>query len=244
MFQRYCLLLSCLATLLATAPAGAQTYDVRAGTVNYDRRERAALKVQVESSASWLRDYFQTWMKDNYAIKFKGGGILGVGGSKTDPLKAKQTPASTVSGKLVDLYATTVAPSDSVAELAVFGGFDGNSFFDPDRTPTEFNALRTITQSFANAARLKIYRERIAEAEDLVKKADKDKDRLEKSTNSARSNTANNLSKIESLIKQNAANRLQISQDSSALLLNVQAREAASKRLQQRQARLSGLERK
>ena len=35
MFQRYCLPLSCLATLLATAPAGAQTYDVRASTVNY-----------------------------------------------------------------------------------------------------------------------------------------------------------------------------------------------------------------
>ena len=244
MFQRYCLLLSCLATLLATAPVGAQTYDVRTSTVNYDRRERAALKVRVESSASWLRNYFQTWMKDNYAIKFKGGGVLGVGGSKTDPLKAKQTPASTISGKLVDLYATTVAPSDSVAELAVFGAFDSSSFFDPNQTPTEFNALRTITQTFANAARLKVYRERVAEAEDLVKKVDKEKDRLEKSTNSARSNTSNNLSKIESLIKQNAANRLQISQDSSARFLNVQAREVALKHLLQRQARLSGLERK
>ena len=244
MFQRYCLLLSCLATLLATAPVGAQTYDVRTSTVNYDRRERAALKVRVESSASWLRNYFQTWMKDNYAIKFKGGGVLGVGGSKTDPLKAKQTPASTISGKLVDLYATTVAPSDSVAELAVFGAFDSSSFFDPNQTPTEFNALRTITQTFANAARLKVYRERVAEAEDLVKKVDKEKDRLEKSTNSARSNTSNNLSKIESLIKQNAANRLQISQDSSARFLNVQAREVALKHLLQRQARLLGLERK
>ena len=244
MFQRYCLLLSCLLVLLVAAPATAQSYEVRTSTVNYDRRERAALKVQVESSASWLRDYFQDWMKDNYAIKFKGGGVLGVGGNKTDPLKAKQTPASTVSGKLVDLYATTVAPSDSVAELAVFGAFDNTSFFDPDRTPAEFNALRTITQSFANAARLKVYRERIAEAEDLIKKADKERDRLEKSANSARSNTTSNLAKIESLIKQNAANRLQISQDSSALLLNVETRAAAARRLQQRQARLSGLERK
>ena len=244
MFQRYCLLLSCLLVLLVAAPATAQSYEVRTSTVNYDRRERAALKVQVESSAGWLRDFLQTWMKDNYAIKFKGGGVLGVGGNKTDPLKAKQTPASTVSGKLVDLYATTVAPSDSVAELAVFGAFDNTSFFDPDRTPAEFNALRTITQSFANAARLKVYRERIAEAEDLIKKADKERDRLEKSANSARSNTTSNLAKIESLIKQNAANRLQISQDSSALLLNVETRAAAARRLQQRQARLSGLERK
>ena len=244
MFQRYCLLLSCLAALLAAAPAAAQSYEVRAGTVNYDRRERAALKVQVESSASWLRDYFQDWMKDNYAIKFRGGGVLGVGGNKTDPLKARQTPASTVSGKLVDLYATTVAPSDSVAELAVFGAFDDHTFFDPDKTPTEFNALRSIVQSFANAARLKAYRERVAEAEDKLKKADKDKERLEKSTASARSNTASNLAKMESLTKQNAANRLQISQDSSALLLNAQAREAAAKRVQQRRDRLLGLERK
>ncbi len=244
MFQRYCLLLSCLATLLAAAPATAQYYDVRTSTVNYDRRERAALKVQVESSASWVRNYFQDWMKENYNIKFKGGGVLGVGRNTTDPLKAKQTPASSISGKLIDLYATTIAPSDSVAELAVFGSFDDSSFFDPDKTPTEFNALRTITQNFANAARLKAYRERIADAEDKLKKADKEKDRLERSTASARSNTSSNLAKIESLIKQNAANRLQISQDSSALLLNVETRAAAAKRLQQRRDRLTGLERK
>ena len=131
---------------------------MRPGTVNYDRRERAALQVQVESSASWLRNFYQDWMKTNYNIKFKGGGLLGVGRNATDPLKAKQTPASAVSGKLVDLYATTAAPSDSVAELAVFGAFDDHSFFDPDKTPAEFAALRTVTQNFADAARLKVYR--------------------------------------------------------------------------------------
>ncbi len=244
MFQRYYLLVSCLAALLATAPAAAQSYDVRTGSVNYERHERAALKVQVESSATWVRNYFQDWMKDSYNVRFKGGGLLNLNRSANEPLKAKQTAASTISGKLVDLYASTVAPSDSVAELAVFGAFDNNSFFDPDRTPAEFSALRGIVQNFANAARLKAYREQVADAEDKVKKAEKEKEHLEKSTASAKSNTTNNLNKIESLIKQNAANRLQISQDSSALLINVKAREAAAKRLQLRRDRLTALDRK
>ncbi len=244
MFQRCCLLLSCLGALLAAAPARAQLYEVRSSTVNYDRRERAALKVQVESSATWLRSFYQDWMKTNYNVRFKGGGLLGVGRNANDVLKARQTPASSISGKLVDLYATTVAPSDSVAELAVFGAFDEHSFFDPDKTPAEFAALRTITQNFANAARLKAYREQLADAEDKLKKAGKEKERLDKSTASARSNTANNLAKMEAMTKQNAANRLQISQDSSAQILNAQVREAAARRLQQRRDRLTALDRK
>lgn len=241
MFQRYCLLLS---VLLAAMSAAGQSYDVRNSTVNYDRRERAALKVQVESSASWVRNYFQDWMKQNYNIRFKGWGLLDFNRSANEPLKAKQTPASTISGKLVDLYATTVAPSDSVAELAVFGAFDDNSFFDPDKTPTEFNALRGILQNFASAARLKSYGEQVTDAENKLKKAEKEKDRLDRSTASAKSNTTNNLAKIESLLKQNVANRLQIRQDSSAQLINVQLREAAARRLQQRRDRLTALGRK
>ena len=49
---------------------------------------------------------------------------------------------------------------------------------------------------------------------------------------------------MEAMTRQNAANRLQISQDSSAQLLNAQAREAAARRLQQRRDRLTALDRK
>ena len=99
MIRIYCLLL--LASVLTAAPAAAQLYDVRPGEVNYNKKPRAALKVQVDGKATDVREYFQDWMKSSYNVKFKTGGVLGFG--KNDVLVARQTPASTISGKLVDL---------------------------------------------------------------------------------------------------------------------------------------------
>ena len=235
-------LLLALAGLLTAVPASAQLYDVRPGEVNYNRSPRPALKVQVDGQASDVRDFFQSWMKSSYNVKFKSGGVLGLG--KSDVLLARQTPASTVSGKLIDLYATIIAPSDSVAEVAVFGGFDENTFFDPDKTATEYTALRGIVQSFASAARLKGYREQIAEAEKKLRITEKEKERLEKNRIYLQTNTISNLSRIEDLKKKNADNLLQSRADSVSLLKNTQVLEQSRLRLQRRRDRLSALDRK
>lgn len=235
-------LLLVLAGLLTAAPASAQLYDVRPGEVNYNRSPRPALKVQVDGKASDVRDFFQSWMKSSYNVKFKSGGVLGLG--KSDVLLARQTPASTVSGKLIDLYATIIAPSDSVAEVAVFGGFDENTFFDPDKTATEYTALRGIVQSFASAARLKGYREQIAEAEKKLRTTEKEKERLEKNRIYLQTNTTANLGRIEDLKKKNADNLLQSRADSVSLLKNTQVLEQSRLRLQRRRDRLSALDRK
>lgn len=239
---KLCVLLLALAALLPAAPAAAQLYDVRPGDVNYNKQPRAALKVQVDGKASDVRDFFQDWMKTSYNVRFKSGGMLGVG--KSAVLVARQTPASTISGKLVDLYATIVAPSDSVAEVAVFGGFDDNTFFDPDKTATEYNALRAITQNYAGAARLNAYRGLIAEAEKKLKAVEKEKERLEKERLALQANTTANLARIEDLKKKNTDNLLQSRADSVALLKNAQVLEDSRLRLQRRRDRLSALDRK
>ena len=235
-------LLGFLTALLAAAPAAAQLYDVRTGEVSYDKKPRAALKIQVDGQASSVREYFKDWMKQSYNVRFKQGGIFGIG--KSDGLTARQTPASTISGKLLDLYATFVAPSDSVTEVALFGGFDENTFFSAEATPGEFGALRSIAQNFAGAARLKAYRDLIAEAEKKLKDAEKEKEKLERSTAEARRSTANNLTRMEEMRKQNLANKQQIAQDSVALVKNVVIRQAAQLRLQRRRDRLTALDRK
>lgn len=242
MSKAYFLLLV-LVGLLAAAPASAQLYDVRPGEVNYDKKTRAALKVQVDGKATDVRAYLQDWMKSSYNIKLKNGGMLGLLG-KSDVLVARQTPASAVSGKLVDLYASVIAPSDSVTEVAFFGGFDDNTFFDPDKTATEYGALRTMAQSFAGAARLKAYRDMIAEAEKKLKTAEKEKEKLEKSRVSLQSNTTSNLSRIEELKKKNSENRSQMASDSVSLIKNAQVLEESRVRLQRRRDRLSALDRK
>ena len=241
MTKLYFLLLA-LAGLLVAAPASAQLYDVRPGDVNYNKKPRAALKVQVDGKATDVREFFQDWMKSSYNVKFKTGGLLGF--NKSDVMVARQTPASTISGKLVDLYATIIAPSDSVTEVAVFGGFDDNTFFDPTKSATEYNALRGIVQNFAGAARLWAYRDMIAEAEKKLKATEKEKERLEKNRLSLQNNTAANLTRIEDLKKKNTENRLQARTDSVSLLKNAQVLDESRLRLQRRRDRLSALDRK
>ena len=227
---------------LAWLPARAQLYDVRPGEVNYNKGTRAAIKVQVDGRASDVREYFQAWMKSSYNVRFKGGGVLGIG--KHPVMVARQTPVSTVSGKLVDLYVSFVAPSDSVTEVAVFGGFDDNTFFDPDNTKTEYNALRAMVNNYAGAARTKAFRDLINEAEKQVKKTEKEKQRLEKEREYLQSNTVNNLARIEDLKKKNIENRLQARTDSVSLVKNALLLEQNRLRLQRRRDRLSALDRK
>ncbi|HEX8657461.1 MAG TPA: hypothetical protein VF690_08010 [Hymenobacter sp.] len=228
--------------LFVAAPAAAQLYDVRSSDTNYNKRSRAALKVQVDGKASDVRDFFQDWMKSSYGIKFKSGGILKLG--KNEVMEARQTPANAISGKLVNLYALVQAPSDSVSEVALFGGFDDNTFFDTDKTPAEYGALRTMLQSFATAARLKAYRDLIADAEKKVKVAEKEKERLERNRVSLQNNTTSNLARIEELKKKNEQNLLQSRSDSVSLIKNGQVLEQSRLRLQQRRDRLSALDRK
>lgn len=237
----FCVLLF---ALLLVQPQGvaAQLYDVRSGPVNYERRERTALKVQVDGTAADTRSFFQDWMKDSYNVRFKSGGIAGFGKSAT--LMAKQTSASTISGKLINIYATIIAPTDSTAEVQVFGAFDDNTFFDEARSPNEFAALRSLTQNFASAARLKAYRDMIAAAEKQLRDSEKEKDKLERSVQQRKASTVSNLNRMEDLKKQNIANILQVRQDSVQLIRNVDVRKANELRLQRRRDRLSALDRK
>ena len=96
----------------------------------------------------------------------------------------------------------------------MFGGFDDNTFFDPDKTATEYGALRAMLQNFASAARLKAYRDMIEEAEKKLKDTEKEKERLEKEQAALQANTAANLARIEELKKKNAENPLQAHTDS------------------------------
>ncbi|MDQ2794518.1 MAG: hypothetical protein M3Y12_11020 [Bacteroidota bacterium] len=228
--------------LLAARPAAAQLYDVRPGDVSYNKSPRPAFKVQVDGTSSDVRDFFQSWMKSSYNIKFKSGGVLGFG--KSDVLTAHQVPASSISGKLVDLYATITAPSDSVAEVSVFGGFDDNTFFSPDKTATEYNALRTMVQSYAGAARLSAYRAMVADGEKKLKASEKEKERLEKERLSLQSNTTANLKRMEELKKKNAENLTQARADSVTLIGTNTVLEQNRLRLQRRRDRLTALDRK
>lgn len=241
--MKYSFLAALVALLTSVArPAAAQLYDVHPGSVSYEKHERSALKVEVDGTPEWTRNFWQAWLKDTYNIKTKGNGTLGLG--KRDVLTAKQVPASSLSGKLVDLYAQVTAPSDSVTELAVFGGYDANSYFDPEKTPTEYAALRNMVQNFAAAARLKAYREQIEQAEKEMQEAEKEKEKLEKERISLANNTKSNLEKIEALKKQNEENKLKSGQDSVQLITNARLLDVRKAKLQRRRDRLSTLDRK
>ncbi|MBG8552868.1 hypothetical protein [Hymenobacter guriensis] len=240
--MKYLGLLTLLLTLLANLPAAAQLYEVRPGSVQFEKRERDAVKVQIDGTAQWTREFWQSWLKDTYNIKLKGGGVLGVG--KKDVMEAKQTQVSSVSGKLLDLYSAVTAPTDSTAELSVWAALGPDAFLHPDKTVSEYAALRGMVQSFATAARLKAYKEQIEEAEKRLKDGEKEKDDLNKDIKNMQSNTTANLARIEALKKQNIENTLKARQDSVKLIENARLLEIRKAQLQRRKDRLSALDRK
>ncbi|RPD49987.1 hypothetical protein DNI29_04110 [Hymenobacter sediminis] len=231
-----------LAALCSPLAVQAQLYDARSSSVNFEKRERDAVKVQVEGTAQWTRDFWQAWLKDTYNIKLKGSGVFGVG--KKDVLEAKQVPMSSVTGKLLDLYSTVTSPSDTVSELSVWAAMGPDAYLSASGTPSEFSSLRTIAQSFAAAARLKAYREQIAEAEKQLVAAEKDKEKLEKERVTLANTTKANLEKIELLKQQNAANKLKSAEDSVKLLDNARLTELRKAQVERRRARLTNLDRK
>ncbi len=235
---------SCIALLasglvLATTPARAQLYEIVPGSVTHDRREVSALKVQVDGNLENTRTYWQDFMKDTYNIRFKGGALASLGVGKKDELSAQQIPNIGVSSRPVDLYVAFSAPTDSTTEVSLFGSFGDKTFFEPTRTVPEFKGLRNLLTKYITGARVNAYHQQVTDAENGVAAIDKQKQKLERSIQSAQSNTASNLKRIDELTHQNVANAQQMHQDSLQLVSNAQLSEAARVTLQHRRDQFS-----
>jgi hypothetical protein len=229
-----CITLLATGLALAATPARAQFYEITPGSVTHDRREVSALKVQVDGNLENTRTYWQDFMKDTYNIRFKGGALASLGVGKKDELSAQQVPNIGVSSRPVDLYVAFSAPTDSTTEVSLFGSFGDKTFFEPTRTVPEFKGLRNLLTKYVTAARVNAYRQQVTDAENSVAAVDKQKQKLERSIQSAQSNTAANLKRIDELTRQNVTNAQQMHQDSVQLVSNAQLSEAARATLQRR----------
>lgn len=234
--SRLALLISFL--VLLGAPAWAQLYTVTNGTATRDRRDRDAVLVQVDGSVETTRDYWQEYMKDTYSIRFKSKALaaLGIKGKK-DELAATEATGAGISSKPVDLYVNLNAINDSTTEVAFFGGFGDKTYFSPGSNASEFASLRKIMEKFAVAARSNAYQVQVKEAEREVSAVEKEQDKLTKSIQSAQSNTASNLKRIDELTSKNRSNALQMHQDSVQIGTNAKQLELEKARLQRRRER-------
>lgn len=240
------MLKACILLLLACLPGlvAAQTdlYQVKNGQLPYAGRTQSSVNVVVESPVNEARDFFQSFMKDTYRLSFKGGlaGLLG----KNSVLSVKQAAGTAISSRAVDLYAAFTSLTDSTTEVAMFGGFGEKTFFSPDLTSLEFKRMQAMLEKFAPAARANSYRQQVAVAEAKVAAIDKEKDKLNKAMEAARSNTAANLRRIDELLRQNQNNAQLLRQDSTQLIGNAQLREVSQAQLERRRERLATVERK
>jgi hypothetical protein len=239
---RLTLLISAL--LLIAGSVQAQLYEVTTGLTTYEKRDHQAATVQVDGSVEDTRSFWQQYMKDTYDLRFKAGTLASFGVGKKDVLSVQQVSGIKVSSRPVDLFANFSAVNDSVTNVALFGGFGDKTFFDPTRTVPEFKGMQSLMQKFAVAARVNAYRNQVKQAEDNVAAAEKEQQKLTKSIQSAQSNTASNLKRIEELTHQNVTNAQQMHNDSTQLTTNAQLRETTRLRLQQRRERLASVERK
>jgi hypothetical protein len=227
-----------ISLLLLAAPAWAQLYTVTNGTATRDRRDRDAVLVQVDGSVETTRDYWQEYMKDTYSIRFKSKTLaaLGIKGKK-DELSAQEATGAGISSKPVDLYVNLNAINDSTTEVAFFGGFGDKTYFAPGTNPSEFASLRKIMEKFAVAARANAYQVQVKDAEREVAAVEKEQDKLTKSIQSAQSNTASNLKRIDEMQSKNRSNALQMHQDSVQMTTNARQLELNKARLQRRRER-------
>jgi len=237
-------LLTLLAALLGTTPAAAQLYQVRTGQLPYAGRSQASVNVVVDGPLDQTRDFWQSYMKDTYRVSFRGGlgGLLGL--NKKNVITAKEAVIATLASRPADLYAAFTTLADSTTEVAFFGAYGGKGdqpFFSPDLSAPEFSRLRAILETYAPAARLNAYRQRVADAEANLAALEKQRDKLDRNVESIRNNTANNLKRIEDLKRQNEANRQQLRQDSTQLVGNAALRETSRQVLQRRRERLSAI---
>ncbi|RZK18156.1 MAG: hypothetical protein EOO56_16620 [Hymenobacter sp.] len=237
---KFCFALFVSFLLLESAPVQAQLYQATNGTATRDRRDRDAVLVQVDGSVETTRDFWQDFMKDTYGIRFKSKALatLGIKGKK-DELAAQQATGAGISTQPVDLYANLNAINDSTTEVALFGSAGDKTYFEPGRTASEFSALRKIMDKFASAARVNAYQVQVKDAEHAVSTTEKEQDKLTHSIQSAQSNTAANLKRIDELTNKNRSNALQMHQDSIQIITNTKLQEINRIRLQRRQARLA-----
>lgn len=242
LFLRSLACLPLLLALLALAhPAQAQAtqpYTVHEGQLPYAGRTQFSANTVVDGGVSQTRQFFQDYMRDQYRVSFKTGlgGLIGL--KNKDILSAKQQQTF-ISSRPVDLYVAFTALTDTTTEVALFGGFGEKTFFSPDLTNLEFKRVTSMMEKYAPAARVNAYRQQVRAAEEGVATIDKEKARLDKSIQSAQSNTTANLKRIDELLRQNKANAAQMHQDSTQLVTNGQNREAAQQLLEQRRQRLS-----
>jgi hypothetical protein len=234
-----------ISLLLLAAPAWAQLYTVTNGTATRDRRDRDAVLVQVDGSVETTRDYWQEYMKDTYSIRFKSKTLaaLGIKGKK-DELSAQEATGAGISSKPVDLYVNLNAINDSTTEVAFFGGFGDKTYFAPGTNPSEFASLRKIMEKFAVAARANAYQVQVKDAEREVAAVEKEQDKLTRSIQSAQSNTASNLKRIDEMQSKNRSNALQMHQDSVQMTTNARQLELNKARLQRRRERAGAVGKK
>ena len=243
------MLKTCCFVLLNFLPAFAfaQTdlYLVKDGQLPYAGRTQYSVNVVVEGPVSDTRDFFQSFMKDAYRASFRSGlaSLLKLKNSDSNGLlTARQVAGTGISSRPVDLYAAFTMLTDSTTEVAMFGGFGEKTFLSPDLTKTEYKKMRGVLEKYAPAARTHYYRQQVAEAEAKVAAIDKEKEKLNKSMQATRDNTAANLRRIDELLRQNQSNTQKLSQDSTQLVGNGQLREVSQAQVARRRERLSAVE--
>ena len=244
MLRRLLLLLT-LSALLAPA-ARAQTYEpgqnyvVRQGHLPYAGRTQYSVNVVVDGNEDKTRDFLQSYLKETYRVPLKNG-LVSMVTKKNGILTAKQVMIPSMSSRAVDIYAATTALTDSTTEVALFGGFGEKTFFSPDLTATEFKRLQAMLERYAPAARVNAFRQQVLDAEAQVTAIDKEKEKINRTMDNTRANTAANLKRIEELLRQNQANAQSLSQDSLRLISNGQLRETSVQVLERRKTRLAGV---
>ncbi len=137
------LLFLCTISLFGFGSIVGQTIRIDTTQISFENKLRPCLGVQVDPTPTLLKKSWVSYLKKNYQIKLKGGGLF----SSDEVLKSENVTIGIISEKHLNLY-TRITPTSSGSAMKVYACFGYDYFIGHERFPKEFTALQTLLNNF------------------------------------------------------------------------------------------------
>ena len=143
--------------------------------IEFDGSLRPCIQVNVDPEPKTLKEAWRDYLKDNYDFKLKGIGFL----SNKDLLSAEEITVTQISSKEMDFY-TYITEDEIGSEMRVFVRYGYDVYVNKNSTPTDYEALSTIIESFLKYYLPIYYQGRVNDTEKRIEKLRSESNDLQK----------------------------------------------------------------
>lgn len=133
--------------------------------IDFDKAQRSCIQVNLDPEPKTLKLAWSDYLKDNYDFKLKGIGFL----SNKDLLSAEGVMVKQISSKEMDFY-TQIIEDENGSEMKVFVRYGYDIYLTKENTPSDYEALTEILDSFLKYYLPKYYEGKVNDTEERIEK--------------------------------------------------------------------------